>query len=672
MPNPYRDQIGRYTSRYGLLTLIKQAAQDNDVHTYLELRDILKEADTLTNYQAKVEKEGIPAALALKDDDIEERERVIATGDPQEIEAFVEERGNRPEFVQLLELRDAAKEKAREVHNEYLLLSNVSKQDPNFDYELVRQKGFESLEAYEELQVIKNHINEYKDITAPAVAVLSAKIREEAEANGTFRNYTEDTLNNLQATGEFPSGSREWLEQRQNGIGGSDVGKIVGVNTDRRADDYREVLESKINPITDEEVAEQNQNHGEYTGYAGRGNAWEDYIAHKFAQNNPDANITHCKTSWQNKDVPYQFANFDGLMADENGKPNGILEIKTGSDPTKWGDPRDGLDAVPPQYRAQVLWYTQAAGFEKGAIAVVLDDREYREYHFKMTPELKAEAHANLQRVDEFVQEVNSRKNGLYSEPAPRINKGFGTDMISKAASYQKEAFAEASVYREESITETTKRFQQLCPDTSDPEQVKEALATLYTEKPLSDFKKPIVSIDLETSSTHPTKGHIIELGISVSDPTGEKETKKIAQLYGLSKKALQGVGTGAVEVHGITPGKIAKKARFYSNTEKSKQHQKEVLETLKSGIMLAHNAQYEIRWLRQHLDGFAEAYRKGQIKVLDTMSLSRRLVPETDNNKLESLVEHFGMPYENAHRAYEDANMTRKAFSELRKKLNG
>jgi putative phage-type endonuclease len=653
MTNQYHDSEGKFTSREGQLGNIQRAMSSNNFSLYMAEVEALKEADTANQYVASSLKSIFHPALANAEAEKLAVAKLVKKGDKNAIKEYMDERTERPEFVDLLTERDTIREKAKNLKDEYTFLKEMAK-DPNFDYELVRDKGFELLDAYEELQVYKKQANDYKDITAPLAAKLSEIVDNEARANGTFNEYTDSQLNDLVETGEFPSGSREWLEQRQKGIGGSDVGKITGVYKSGPTA-RQEIIDAKIAPITDEEVAAQATGHTEFTGATGRGNAWEQLIAQKYAENHPEQNVTFCKTSWANSKVPYQFANFDGLLVDENGKPNGILEIKTASDASKWGDPKDGLDAVPPGYRAQVLWYAQAANLDHGAVAVMIDDREYREYNFKMTPKLRAEAAANLAKVDDFVKEVDAQKSG---ETLPRTTPrrtGFGKTLINDTRLGKTDrAFVEASAWREESIAATKKRYEKLVGENkNDPAAVEAALTKLYTEKNPATRKRPFINIDLETSNTSSTNGRIIELGISKRDPNTGEELENYSQLFGLPRRVLDAQGTGAVHVHHITEGKIAKKRSFSHPTV-----QKEALRQLKSGILVAHNAPFEISWLSQHLNGFAKALRKGDIKVVDTMYLTQRFVPESKDNKLSGMSEVFDVPYVNAHRAYIDASI--------------
>jgi putative phage-type endonuclease len=654
MANQYHDEQGRFCSRNEMRRALTTAGLAGNTEVWIRLKTDLVAADIEANYMPSRKHSTIYPALANATSDLMERDRLITEGIREEGEAWLKERIENETFHELLDDRDLMKVRADEAKEEYKLAKEMYDENPTGNYDLVREKGLQARELYEEYMLLRAQVNQYKDIHAPLVADLTEKMVEEQKADGEFREYNKTTLNQLEETGEFPSGSREWLEQRTKGIGGSDVGKIIGVSPEYVATDFKEVFGSKIDPITDEQVEEQAGGHIEYQGYTGRGNAWEDRIANMYAEKHPEQNITYCKTSWQNKDRPYQFANFDGLMVDENGNPNGILEIKTGSKAEDWGNPADGLAAVPPQYRAQVLWYCDAAGFNKGAVAVVLDDHEYREYAFTVTPELKEEMLSNRTKVEAFVARVDRVKAGIEVDPREPKNiagrEMFSKTMLSQARNGHLEAFQEASILREETPQEALTRYNSIV--SSNGGDGPAALKQLYTEKPLSERKQKWVHLDIETSNMTPYTGHVIEVGVSVRGPQGG-EVEKFQKLYGIPKRAVEGVGTGAVDVHGITPGMIAKKRTFMHPEE-----QRKMLTLLKSGITVAHNAGFEKQWLRMNLKGFKEAEETGEIRILDTKTLTSRLLTKTPNATLKSFCENYEIPYENAHRAYNDAVM--------------
>ncbi len=684
MSNPYHDYQGRFTSREGQLANIAQAVLEKKFDRYWAERQAFEEVERTNQFNPKDSDKvlAVPSALQQKEYDIFEQNRIIANGSKNEVEYFINERINRPEYLNLLAERDRIRQQSELLNEEYKLLSEAFYKGHYETFVEPREKGIQALHAYEDLQTVKASIEEYKNITAPAVARLSELIAEEQKENGIYREYQGTQLNNLISLGEYESGSREWLESRQNGIGGSDVGHIIRVSHSYDEDkkrltesearkEFEKILNDKTSPISDEQVDEETKGHAEYIGATGRGNAWEEFILSKVASNHPELRIAHCKTSWKNADAPFQYANFDGLMTDENGHPNGIIEIKTAADSTKWGNPNDGLNAVPPQYRAQALWYCQAAGFNKGMVAVLIDDKEYREYPFTMTPELKAEAKNNFDFIkNNFIPEWNAKKDGSWKEVRTRsIRKGFSKTLVEeiRKGKADSDVFKAISVYREETPAQTKARFDFICKDSANENEIRASLRELFAEKNPATRKQAFIGIDIETSATTATRGRIIEVGTAIKHPRKEfnslRDGKNVR--YGTPKRATA-VGTGWVEGHGITPSAIAKKKQFMSS-----EVQKETLALLESGIMVAHNAIYERGFFRLQLPGFAEAERSGKIKILDTQSLTQWLLTDTETNSLESLANQFGIAYVGAHHAGNDANFMIRALSFLEEALH-
>lgn len=638
------------------------------------------EAITIANIRSAMERVYVPAssygyrkAVENIENDKLDAQCVIDEGTPTDQENFINDRINSELFTQLLEKRDRTLDIIDELKADRELLLGKWETDPDFHYESVRQKEIAMIDANEELSLLRRQINAYKDVHAPVINALAEHDEEVLKAKGEWKEFTGDTLNGMTKTAYYPSGTREWLEQRQNGIGGSDVGAIIRAKGAYNTRD--EIMQSKLNPITDEQVAEQGVNQAEFEGALGRGNAWEKRIFLMVKEKNPEDNITFCKTSWHNNDHTFQLANFDGVMVDENGVPDGIVEIKTASVASKWGKEEDGLDGVPPTYRAQTLWYAQAAGFKRGMVAVVIDDREYRQYRFEMTPELEAEVEQNRNIVKKFNDEVQARKAGTVSE-RPRVH-GFSSQALNSSLlnREKKELFQEVATMRGVKAATVQREFIVNFDKTkaSDSKYVSQQLRNLYVETAKKDNLPDYVGIDIETAGASPMAGSIIEYGASVrsgyatsSLARNDTELGKTSKLYGLSKKALLARGTGAEEVHGISISQIAKKRTFLNPKEGAA-----VLKQLLSvGTMLAHNASYEKRWLSTHVPGFADAVKAGHIRILDTRLLSKRLLPDVPNDKLESFTARYNIPYTGAHRAYNDAEMMSYGYERFLREL--
>lgn len=78
--------------------------------------------------------------------------------------------------------------------------------------------------------------------------------------------------------------------------------------------------------------------------------------------------------------------------------------------------------------------------------------------------------------------------------------------------------------------------------------------------------------------------------------------------------------------------------------------------------ILVAHNAEFDTKFIKRFAS--AEEYDIKN-KVLDTMILSRKYLPELHKNDLHTLAEHFGITFRH-HRALSDAYATAEAFIKI------
>lgn len=577
--------------------------------------------DALTAYRkAEAEKE--------ENSQIDNSVEIIA------LQKDIDERINSDEFKNLLEQRDKYRKLRKEIDAETEELKKQYAIDG--DFEPVRQANFRYAAAHDEFVIANYELGEYKDETAQLVARLN-----ELQGDPGIE-YDSERLGNCVRTVAYASGTREWLEQRQGGIGGSDVGSILKVDKDYAASNYAEVFDSKVSAYTEEEIAEQASNNSEFTGATGRGNAWEPAIIRRFAEENPDMTVLYTKASWRNKDDLTAYANVDGLLASDGVNPDGILEIKTASDAEKWDC------GVPVGYRAQVLWYLRNTGFKYAHVAVMIDDHEYRSYRIEAgetidgTPEGKT-LEEEMPKIKKFWQDVETTRQTGVKPSSGRSAKS--TYKITKAN--RDSMMAHAAAFRQEDVDVTAARFDALVASGADHH---DAMMSLYNSVDPAQWKKDIVSIDLETSNTTERTGSIIEIGITRRNGKNEV-VAEYSHRFGLRDERILDInGTGMQDVHKIAPEDIRGK-RPFTHPEV----QKEVMAMMSGGVMLAHNKPFETKWLNQYLDGFHDA----KIPSIDTMHISRYQVPETPNNKLESFSEHHGIPYVDAHSALPDAQMT-------------
>lgn len=83
--------------------------------------------------------------------------------------------------------------------------------------------------------------------------------------------------------------------------------------------------------------------------------------------------------------------------------------------------------------------------------------------------------------------------------------------------------------------------------------------------------------------------------------------------------------------------------------------------------VLVAQNAEFDMKFIKRFAE--AEEY-KIKNKVMDTMVLSRKYIPELRKNDLHTLAEHFGIVFHH-HRALSDAYATAEIFIELLKIKN-
>lgn len=172
--------------------------------------------------------------------------------------------------------------------------------------------------------------------------------------------------------GDFENQSPEWHELRSNGIGGSQVGTILGLNPWESAYTLWAKLSGKI-----PESFEQNEK-------MFWGTVLEPVIRDEWGKQNPEFEIFDTGT-WADG---WKHANPDGIL--KRGDDYGLLEIKTAG--YRW-------DEVPPQYYAQVQWYMHLLGLKWCKIVVLFQGSQLQTYTINYDQEF---VHGALLRVTEF------------------------------------------------------------------------------------------------------------------------------------------------------------------------------------------------------------------------------------------------------------------------------
>lgn len=143
--------------------------------------------------------------------------------------------------------------------------------------------------------------------------------------------------------------SAEYLEERRKGIGGSDIGAIMGLSPWKTAfrvyqEKRKEVEDWKGNELTDWGLRLEPAIRQWYSDFTGRPVRVPEKIL-------------------VSEKYPFLFASLDGFTDDRR-----IVEIKTARSGKGWGEP--GTDEVPDYYALQVQHYMIVTGFEVADIPV--------------------------------------------------------------------------------------------------------------------------------------------------------------------------------------------------------------------------------------------------------------------------------------------------------------
>lgn len=230
------------------------------------------------------------------------------------------------------------------------------------------------------LQSHKRDFEDYRNRTAELVEAYTQ--------SRYFRNaqdkYDGEKIGHAVKVENHPAHSREWYEARFNSVGGSDVSALVEIELVEdpkwySKKNYEKVVESKITPVSEESVKNSNYS----SGAMYRGTVWEAKIREQYSADHPERKVYEVDGQFAHPEREWQQVNLDGLISDrEDGVPNGILEIKTGSNASVWAE------GVPTGYRAQTLYYLNTTGLEYADVRALVNDNEVFEYRLHKNDEV--------------------------------------------------------------------------------------------------------------------------------------------------------------------------------------------------------------------------------------------------------------------------------------------
>lgn len=168
---------------------------------------------------------------------------------------------------------------------------------------------------------------------------------------------------------------QEWLRERKNYLGGTDLAAVCGLNP------YRTALDVYLDKTSDD-ISEE-------TNAAMRwGNLLEDVVAKEYAQ------VTGYDIEIELNTIYHPEHKFLGANIDrwvDRWVNNGthILECKTAgfTKAKEWGD--SGTDQIPESYLVQVAYYAAICDVPKVDIAVLIGGQDFRIYTYNKNKDLE-------------------------------------------------------------------------------------------------------------------------------------------------------------------------------------------------------------------------------------------------------------------------------------------
>ena len=202
--------------------------------------------------------------------------------------------------------------------------------------------------------------------------------------------------------------SKQWHDQRDKGIGGSDVSVIMGANKYKTIGDLWREKTGRSKP--------QDLSHKPAIML---GNAMEPVLRQEYAYRHPDINVQEPDYMLQDTEHPWRQASLDGVLTYQDGHHE-VLEIKTvGAFGYAFWD--DGL--VPLNYAMQVLHYMAVTGYPRAQLIAIIGNQAIIERTVQRDEEAIA-------AIEEQVDRFWTRCVEADKEPLPRTLNADLEDLI--------------------------------------------------------------------------------------------------------------------------------------------------------------------------------------------------------------------------------------------------
>ena len=170
-------------------------------------------------------------------------------------------------------------------------------------------------------------------------------------------------------------------------------------------------------------------------------------------------------------------------------------------------------------------------------------------------------------------------------------------------------------------------------------------------------FAPRVAFVDLETTGASPARARVTEVGIVLVETGPEGE--RISEWASLVNPGCA-IPADIQWLTGISNEMVRDAPPFERLAP-------EIAERLAGAVFVAHNARFDYGFLRAE---FARAGIAFTARTLCTVRLSRHLQPDRGSHSLDALIERWGLPVADRHRALGDARITLRFVQRLYERL--
>ena len=162
----------------------------------------------------------------------------------------------------------------------------------------------------------------------------------------------------------------------------------------------------------------------------------------------------------------------------------------------------------------------------------------------------------------------------------------------------------------------------------------------------------PYVFLDIETTGMSPrTGGRIIEIGAL------RMENYKIVSKMNTFVYPETDIPYFITDITGITDEHVALAPLFHEICD-------QLDEITRDAIFVAHNVNFDYGFIQEEYRKIDKEFTRAR---LCTVQLSRALNPEQKGHSLGKIIERYGYAVNNRHRAYDDAEVLYRFFTDMR-----